>query len=61
MAGPAAHFDRNESHVIYGIGHRIRVMLGIVGPSGAPKKISRLVLTRRNPGRLCPEKSWIRD
>jgi hypothetical protein len=21
MAGPAAHFDRNESHVIYGIGH----------------------------------------
>jgi hypothetical protein len=20
-AGPAAHFDRNESHVIYGTGH----------------------------------------
>jgi hypothetical protein len=23
VAGPTAHFDRNESHVIYGTGHKV--------------------------------------
>src|ERR1700693_3620825 len=48
-AGPAAHFDRNESHAIYGTGHWIG---GQTAPITSPSSILTAMMIGRRLGHL---------